>query len=65
MRTDLDHLPQVQQDELKRAVSILMEEFATATSRATQAWRRNGKIYKVVLFGSYGAPCTAQGGIMT
>src|SRR5579872_7631847 len=54
MRTDLDHLPQAQQDELARAVSILMEEFETATSRATQAWRRNGKIYKIILFGSYG-----------
>ena len=53
MRTELDHLPQVQQDELKRAVTILMEEFETATSRATQAWRHNGKIYKIILFGSY------------
>ena len=53
MRTDVDHLPQVQQDELKRVVSILMEEFEKATSRATQPWRRDGKIYKIILFGSY------------
>ena len=53
MRADPNHLPQVQQDELKRAVTILMEEFETATSRAAQAWRRNGKIYKIILFGSY------------
>jgi predicted nucleotidyltransferase/HEPN domain-containing protein len=53
MRTDIDHLPQVQQDELARVVAILMEEFETARSRATQPWKRNGKIYKIILFGSY------------
>lgn len=53
MRTDLDHLPQVQQDELARVAQILMEEFENATGRATQPWRRNGKIYKIILFGSY------------
>lgn len=53
MRTGIDHLPQRQQDELARVAHILMEEFETATSRATQPWRRNGKIYKIVLFGSY------------
>jgi predicted nucleotidyltransferase len=53
MRTDLDHLPQVQQVELARVVAILMEEFETATGRATQPWKRNGKIYKIILFGSY------------
>lgn len=53
MRTDIDHLPQGQQDELARVMAILMEEFETATGRATQPWRRNGKIYKIILFGSY------------
>ena len=53
MRTDINHLPQVQQDELARAVRILMDEFEAATARATQPWRRNGKIYKIILFGSY------------
>ena len=53
MRTSIDHLPQVQQDELARVVQILMGEFESAISRATQAWRRNGKIYKIILFGSY------------
>jgi predicted nucleotidyltransferase len=53
MRTGLDHLPQVQQDELARVVSILMEEFEAKTARATQPNRRNGKIYKIILFGSY------------
>ncbi|HEX5259819.1 MAG TPA: HEPN domain-containing protein [Sphingomicrobium sp.] len=53
MRTGIDHLPQRQQDELARVTHILMEEFETATARATQPWRRNGKIYKIILFGSY------------
>ena len=53
MRTGLDHLPQAQQDELARVVAILMEEFETVTARATQPWKRSGKIYKIILFGSY------------
>jgi predicted nucleotidyltransferase len=53
MRTDLDHLPQIQQDELARVVSILLQEFEAATARATQPSRRNGKVYKIILFGSY------------
>jgi predicted nucleotidyltransferase/HEPN domain-containing protein len=53
MRTDLDHLPQVQQDELARVVGILMEEFDAVTGRATQPWKRGGRIYKIILFGSY------------
>jgi uncharacterized protein len=53
MRTTIDHLPQLQQDELARVVRILMEEFETATARATQPTRRGGKIYKIILFGSY------------
>jgi predicted nucleotidyltransferase/HEPN domain-containing protein len=53
MRTDLDHLPAAKQRELARAVQILMSEFDEVTARATQPWRRNGKIYKIILFGSY------------
>ncbi|UIJ44765.1 HEPN domain-containing protein [Sphingomonas cannabina] len=53
MRSDIDHLPQRQQDELERVKRILMDEFAVATSRATQPWKRNGKILKIILFGSY------------
>ncbi|HEX8443496.1 MAG TPA: HEPN domain-containing protein [Allosphingosinicella sp.] len=53
MRMNVDHLPQAQQRELARAVRILMEEFDEITSRATQPWRRNGRIYKIILFGSY------------
>ena len=53
MRTDLDHLPPAKQRELARAVQILISEFEEVTARATQPWRRNGKIYKIILFGSF------------
>ena len=53
MRSEIDHLPTVQQDELDRVKHLLMGEFAEATARATQPWKKNGSILKVVLFGSY------------
>ena len=53
MRTDFDHLPSVQQGELDRVKQLLLGEFAEATSRATQPWKKNGRILKIVLFGSY------------
>lgn len=53
MRTDLDHLPETQQQELQRAVAILREEFHKAIATATQPWKKNGKILKIILFGSY------------
>jgi len=53
MRGDIDHLPLVQQTELDLVKQLLMEEFAQATAGATQPWKKNGKILKVILFGSY------------
>lgn len=53
MRSDLDHLPSVQQGELDRVKQLLMGEFAEATARANQPWKKNGRILKVILFGSY------------
>ena len=53
MRSDIGHLPETQQEELQRVKQILMEEFANATSRATQAWKKNGRIQNIILFGSY------------
>ena len=53
MRRDVDHLPEAQQGELRRVQDVLMAEFSEAISRATSAWRKNGKIYKIILFGSY------------
>jgi predicted nucleotidyltransferase len=53
VRNDVDHLPETQQDELARATQILMDEFSVAISRATQPWKKNGRVQKVILFGSY------------
>lgn len=53
MHSDIDHLPPIQQVELKRVKHLLMAEFAVATARATQSWKKNGRILKVILFGSY------------
>lgn len=53
MRTDVDHLPLTQQDELARVRQTLLDEFAVAIGRATQPWKKNGKIQKIILFGSY------------
>lgn len=38
---------------MARVRQILMDEFTVAVSRATQPWKKAGKILKVVLFGSY------------
>ena len=53
MRTDVDHLPSVQRGELARVQDVLMEEFGEAISRSTSSSRKSGKIYKIILFGSY------------
>jgi predicted nucleotidyltransferase/HEPN domain-containing protein len=53
VRKDVDHLPIVQQEELARVQQILLDEFAVAISRATQPWKKNGKIQKIILFGSF------------
>lgn len=53
MRNDVDHLPSIQQAELDRVKQLLMGEFAEATARANQPWKKNGRILKVILFGSY------------
>lgn len=53
MRTDLDHLPERQQHELERVRDILLGEFDKAIARCTQPHKRNGKVYKIILFGSY------------
>jgi len=53
MRDDLSHLPAKQQDELERTTRILMEEFEKAIALGNQAWKRGGRILKIILFGSY------------
>ncbi|SER82328.1 HEPN domain-containing protein [Sphingobium sp. YR768] len=53
MKNGIDHLPPAHQDELERVTQLLMGEFAEATARANQPWKKNGRILKVILFGSY------------
>lgn len=53
MRIGLDHLPEGKQRELSLVVRILFEEFEAVTVRASQQWKKGGRILKVVLYGSY------------
>jgi uncharacterized protein len=53
MRTDLDHLPDAKRRDLERARQILFEEFEAATRNRTNQHIKNGRILKVILFGSY------------
>lgn len=53
MRDQLDHLPHSSQRELAEVVRILFEEFAAALRPGTQKWSKQGRILKIVLYGSY------------
>lgn len=53
MKSDLDHLPPSKQQELERIQRILLEEFEKAIAQATKPHKRDGKVYKIILFGSY------------
>jgi len=53
MKSDLDHLPHAKQRELAHVVRVLFEEFAAATAMATQKWKKQGRILKVIIYGSY------------
>ena len=67
MRTDLDHLPANKQRELERVVQLVFEEFGDAMALAKHEWKKQGRILKVVLYGSYARggwvdePHTAKG----
>jgi predicted nucleotidyltransferase/HEPN domain-containing protein len=53
MRTDLGHLPESNRRDLERIVELLFAEFEDATTLATQGWKKQGRILKIVLFGSF------------
>ncbi|MDH7975435.1 nucleotidyltransferase and HEPN domain-containing protein [Sphingomonas sp. AR_OL41] len=67
MRDTLDHLPATKQRELERVVQILFEQFDDATAIATSDWKKQARILKVILYGSYARggwvdePHTAKG----
>lgn len=52
MKTSLEHLPDGKRRELAEVLEVLFREFEEAT-KAKAAARRQGRILKVVLFGSY------------
>jgi predicted nucleotidyltransferase/HEPN domain-containing protein len=53
MRSDLDHLPQSKQRELAHVVRVLFEELEAALATGTKEWKKKGRIFKLVLYGSY------------
>lgn len=53
MRAELDHLPEEKRRDLERIVKILFAEFEDATALGTQEWKRQGRILKIILFGSF------------
>ena len=53
MRDDLDHLPEAKKRELEHVVAIIRKGFAEAVAHRTQPRFRNGKLLKILLFGSY------------
>ena len=53
MRGDLDHLPEAKRRELAHVVELVSAGFAQAIAHRTQPRFRNGKLLKVILFGSY------------
>lgn len=53
MRTDFDHIISRKQLELPAALRILCEEFITAISGTNSLWKSQGRILKVVPYGSH------------
>jgi len=56
VKSDLDHLPERQQQELACIRTTLLNEFEAATRQGgggTSEWRKGGQVYKIILFGSY------------
>lgn len=53
MKKSLDHLPLRKQAELRRVVEVVRESFEEAISTRRAARLKNGKILKIILYGSY------------
>jgi predicted nucleotidyltransferase/HEPN domain-containing protein len=53
MHDQLTHLPPSKQRELAHVVRVLFEEFEAAIASGTTKWRKQGRILKLVLYGSY------------
>ncbi len=53
MKTDIDHLPSRKQRDLKRIIEVIFGEFEEATKIATAKWKKQGRIVKIILYGSH------------
>jgi predicted nucleotidyltransferase len=53
MKRSLDHLPEAKQRELALVVETIRDGFAAAIAHRTVERFRNGKLLKIILFGSY------------
>lgn len=53
VKTSLDHLPEAKRRELALVVDLLRDEFAKALRLRTMQRFRDGKLLKIILFGSY------------
>lgn len=54
MGMELADLPRHRQDDLRRILLIIFDEFDRALATATQPWKKAGRILKIVLYGSHG-----------
>jgi hypothetical protein len=55
MKSNLDHLPDRQQQELAHVRTTLLTEFEAAIRKGaggTSEWRKGGQVLKIILFGS-------------
>jgi len=53
MKTDLDHLPERKRRDLEHVLKVIFGEFEDVLALATQGWKKQGRILKVILYGSY------------
>jgi uncharacterized protein len=53
VKTSLDHLPESKRRELSHVVEVLFAEFADALKGRNAPHRKQGRILKVILYGSY------------
>jgi predicted nucleotidyltransferase len=53
MKSGLEHLPETKRRELANVVEILFSEFEAAVGAGKAAFKRQARILKVILFGSY------------
>jgi predicted nucleotidyltransferase/HEPN domain-containing protein len=53
LKTSLEHLPETKRAELAHVVEVLFAEFEDAIKGGTVQHKRQGRILKIILFGSY------------